>query len=126
MHRSKYLAPRLRSGSLRTVSAGLNRVVSVRNSRSLSVGITHYFFLRLLSGSVFGLSSPILHRSNYPIPAFILYKICFFIASMIYFICECEVKLTFIVNNICAAKNTFGCFLFAPLRRIRRGGGLLS
>ena len=49
---------------------------------------------------------------NYPIPAYTLYKICFFFASMIHFICECEVILTFIVNNICAAKNTFGCFLF--------------
>ncbi|MDO8552943.1 MAG: hypothetical protein Q7S01_05505, partial [bacterium] len=33
-----------------------------------------------------------------------LWRTCFFISSMLYWSCECESDLTFIVNNISAAK----------------------
>jgi hypothetical protein len=37
---------------------------------------------------------------------------------MLYSICECEVKLAFIVNNISAAKNAFGRFLFCMVLKM--------
>ncbi|TSC77656.1 MAG: hypothetical protein G01um101424_279 [Parcubacteria group bacterium Gr01-1014_24] len=94
LHRSKYLA----------VSAGLNRVVSVRNSVSLRKGITLYFFP--LSGICVRtfLPSPLEVRGSYPIPAQKVYNTCILFASMLYSFCECEVRLTFIVNNISATK----------------------
>ena len=115
LHRSKYLA----------VSAGLNRIVSVRNSISLWKGVTLYFSPRRA-----GLCSdfPLAQKaSSYPIPATILYPICIFISNMLYYPCECEVRLTFIVNNISAAKKhhqVFFCFqkifLFIPFKPVAK------
>ena len=63
--------------------------------------------------------SNVMSERNYPAPAQIVYRTCFFISSMLYSICECEVILTFIVNNISAAKNAFGRFLFNRGKPIR-------
>jgi len=102
LHRSKYLA----------VSAGLNRVVSVRNSVLLQKGVTLY--LSRLNWSVFGLSSqpfPKKELGSYPIPAYTAYHICILFTSMLYSSCECEAILTFIVNNVCVAEPRSRFFL---------------
>ena len=124
LHRSKYLA----------VSAGLNRVVSVRNSISLWEGITLYFFsARPAKRGKRDLCSDFPLRPYVGVAIRCLpqhYSIflvalqwtiarhdsaestCNFLTSMLYSPCECETKvilteciLTFIVNNVCAAKN---------------------
>jgi hypothetical protein len=41
--------------------------------------------------------------------------ICIFLGSMLYYICECESDLAFIVNNVCAARHPSGGVLFCHL-----------
>src|SRR3989344_1357797 len=79
LHRSKYLAPTPEGVGVPyfyvgTVSAGLNRIVSVRNYILLYKGVTLYS--SKLSWSVFGLSPPTPFEKrcggSYPTPTFIL------------------------------------------------------
>ena len=82
LHRSKYLA----------VSAGLNRVVSVRNSILLWEGITLYFS-PTEAGVCVRTFLTNLRQLSYPTPTLLLYKTCIFFATMLYCFCECEAEV---------------------------------